>query len=217
MLIDARHEDGSAMTDQELRDELFTLLMAGHETTATSLGWVFWCVLERPEVLAGIRAELRRVAGEGPLDPRRVTELAYLDAVIKETARLYPVTDGVGRRLKRPTRLGRLYLPAGIGVSPSTYLTHRRPDVWPEPDRFRPERFIGTRVSPYTFFPFGGGVRRCLGAAFATYEMKVVLAEVLARAELTVVPGYRPHVVRRAVTLAASGGVPVTVERRLPA
>lgn len=217
MLIDARDEDGRAMNDQELRDELFTLLMAGHETTATSLGWVFWCVLERPEVLDGIRAELGRVAGDGLLDPRHVSELTYLDAVIKETARLHPVTDGVGRLLKCPTHLGRLYLPAGVGVSPSTYLTHRRPDLWPEPERFRPERFIGTRPSPYAFFPFGGGVRRCLGAAFATYEMKVVVAEVLARADLRVAPGYKPRVVRRAVTLAASGGVPVVLEGRLPA
>jgi cytochrome P450 len=217
MLIDARDEDGRAMSDQELRDELFTLLMAGHETTATSLGWVFWAVLQRPEVLNRIRAEVARVAAERTLDPRRVNELVYLDAVVKETARLHPVTDGVGRLLKHPTRLGRLYLPAGVGVSPSTYLTHRRPDLWPEPQRFRPERFIGARPSPYAFFPFGGGVRRCLGAAFATYEMKVVLAEVLGAAELRPAPGYRPRVVRRAVTLAASSGVPVVLERRLPA
>jgi cytochrome P450 len=217
MLVDARDEEGRAMSDQELRDELFTLLMAGHETTATSLGWVFWCVLERPEVLEGIRAEVRRVAADGPLDPRHVSELVLLDAVIKETARLHPVTDGVGRLLKRPAHLGRLYLPAGVGVSPSTYLTHRRPDLWPEPARFRPERFIGARPRPYAFFPFGGGVRRCLGAAFATYEMKVVLAEVLAAAELRLAAGYRPRVVRRAVTLAASGGVPVILERRLAA
>jgi cytochrome P450 len=214
MLIDARDDDGGAMSDQELRDELFTLLMAGHETTATSLGWIFWCVLERPEVEEGIRAEVRQRVGEGALDPRRVSELTYLDAVIKETARLHPITDGVGRLLKRPMRLGRLYLPAGTGVSPSAYLTHRRPDLWPEPERFRPERFICTHPSPYAFFPFGGGVRRCLGAAFATYEMKVVVAEVLSRAQLRVAPGYRPHVVRRAVTLAASGGVPVVLSHR---
>jgi cytochrome P450 len=105
-------------------------------------------------------------------------------------------------------------LPAGTVVFPSAYLTHRRPDLWPEPGRFRPERFIGTRPSPYAFFPFGGGVRRCLGAAFATYEMKVVLAEVLSHARLRIAPDYRPHVVRRAVTLAASGGVPVVLVAR---
>ena len=214
MLIDARDENGHAMSDEELHDELFTLLMAGHETSATSLAWIFWCVLERPEVQAGIRAELRRVAGSGAFDPRHANELTYLDAVIKETARLHPITDGVGRLLKKPTRLGRLYLPAGAGASPSTYLVHRHPDLWPEPEQFRPERFVGARPSPYTFFPFGGGVRRCLGAAFATYEMKVVLAEVLSRAQLRVAPGYRPHVVRRAVTLAPSGGVPVVVAAR---
>src|SRR4029453_683890 len=214
MLIDARDDDGGAMSDQEVRDELFTLLMAGHETTATSLGWIFWCVLERPEVEEDIRAEVRQRVGEGALDPRGVSELTYLDAVIKETARLHPITDGVGRLLKRPMRLGRLYLPAGTGVSPSAYLTHRRPDLWPEPERFRPERFICPPPSPYAFFPFGGGVRRCLGAAFATYEMKVVVAEVLSRAQLRVAPGYRPPRVRRAVTLAASGGVPVVLSHR---
>jgi cytochrome P450 len=213
MLVDARDEDGRAMTDAELRDELFTLLMAGHETTATSLGWVFWCVLERPDVLAGVRAEIARVAGGGPLPVRRVSELVYLDAVLKETARLHPVTDGAGRLLKRPTRIGRLFLPADTVVSVSAYLAHRRPDVWPEPEAFRPERFVGARPSPYVYFPFGGGVRRCLGAAFATYEMKVVVAEVLSRAALRVAPGYRPRVVRRAVTLAASEGVPVVLER----
>src|SRR5262249_29613415 len=184
----ARDEDGNAMSDEELHDELFTLLMAGHETSATSLAWVFWCVLERPEVQAGIRAELQRGAGSGTLDPRHASELTYLDAVIKATARLHPIADGVGRLLKKPTRLGRLSLPAGAGVSPSTYLVHRHPDLWPEPERFRPERFLGTRPGPHTFFPFGGGVRRCLGAAFATYEMKVVLAEVLSRAQLPVAP-----------------------------
>jgi cytochrome P450 len=209
LLLDARDEDGTAMSDQQLRDELFTLLMAGHETTATSLAWVFWCVLERPEVVEVIRQELRRVAAVGPLDPRRVNDLSYLDAVIKETARLHPVADGMGRLLKRPMWIGRHHLPAGASVMASSYLTHRRPDLWPEPERFRPERFVGTRPSPYAFFPFGGGVRRCLGAAFATYEMKVVLATVLSRASLRVVPGYRPRVVRRAVTLAASEGVPV--------
>jgi cytochrome P450 len=108
-------------------------------------------------------------------------------------------------------RIGRYYLPAGVAVTPSSYLTQRRPDLWPEPERFLPERFVGARPSPYAFFPFGGGVRRCLGAAFATYVMKIILAEVLSRASLRVVPGYRPRVVRRAVTRAAAGGVPLVL------
>src|SRR5262249_52462977 len=127
---------------------------------------------------------------------------------------LHPVADGASRLLKKPMRLGRLYLPAGTGASPSTYLTHRRPDLWPEPERFPPERFIGTRPSPHAFFPLGGGLRRCPGPAFATYEMQVVLAEVLTHAQLQLVRGYRPHVVRRAVTLAASEGVPVVLTQR---
>ncbi len=111
-------------------------------------------------------------------------------------------------------RIGGRDLPAGVGVSPVIYLVHRHPDVWPEPERFRPERFLGTRPSPFQFFPFGGGVRRCIGAAFATYEMKVVLAEVLRRTELRIAPGYRMRVVQRAVTHAPSRGMPVVMERR---
>jgi cytochrome P450 len=105
-------------------------------------------------------------------------------------------------------------LAAEIGVSPAIYLTHRHPDLWPEPERFRPERFLGARPSPFQFFPFGGGVRRCIGAAFATYEMKVVLAEVLRRTDLRIAPGYRMRVVQRAVTFAPSGGMPVVMDAR---
>ena len=213
MLIAARDEDGQPMSDQELRDEMVTLLLAGHETTATSLAWAFHRLLGRPDVLGKLRAELGAVAGDGPLEPEHVARLEYLDAVVKETARLNPVVPNVGRRLQAPMRIGGHDLPAGVVASPCIYLTHRRPDLWPDPARFDPERFVGARPNPYAFFPFGGGVRRCLGAAFATYEMKVVLAEVLARVELRAAPGYRVRTVRRTVTLAPSGGMPVVVER----
>jgi cytochrome P450 family 110 len=140
--------------------------------------------------------------------------LAYLDAVIKETQRLTPVVPFIGRILRAPARIGGRDLPVEIGVSPAIYLTHRHPDLWPEPERFRPERFLGARPSPFQFFPFGGGVRRCIGAAFATYEMKVVLAEVLRRTDLRIAPGYRMRVVQRAVTFAPSGGMPVVMDAR---
>ncbi len=185
MLIAARDEDGQPMSDQELRDEMVTLLLAGHETTATSLAWAFHRVLGRPEVLGKLRAELRAVA--------------------------------VSRRLQAPMRIGGCDLPAGVVASPCIYLTHRRPDLWPSPALFDPERFVGARPNPYAFFPFGGGVRRCLGAAFATYEMKIVLAEILTRVELRAAPGYTVRTVRRTVTLAPSGGMPVVVERVAPA
>ncbi len=217
MLIAARDEDGQPMSDQELRDEMVTLLLAGHETTATSLAWAFHRLLGRPDVLGKLRAELRAVAGDGPLEPEHVGRLEYLDAVVKETARLSPVIPQVSRRLQAPTRIGGCDLPAGAVASPCIYLTHRRPDLWPSPALFDPERFVGARPNPYAFFPFGGGVRRCIGAAFATYEMKIVLAEVLSRVELRAAPGYTVRTVRRTVTLAPSGGMPVVVERVAPA
>jgi cytochrome P450 len=214
LLIDARDEEGRAMSDQELRDELFTVLMAGHETTATSLAWIFYHVLPRADVLDRLRAELARVVGDGPIRAEHLGALEYLDAVVKEAMRLTPVISFVGRRLHAPMRIGGVALPAGVVASPCMYLTHRRPDVWPEPLRFRPERFLGLRPSPQAFYPFGGGLRRCLGAAFATFEMKIVTAQVLMRTALRIAPGYRMRVVRRAVTHAPSEGVPVVQARR---
>jgi len=133
---------------------------------------------------------------------------------VKETLRLSPVLSEVGRRLERPMRIGGQELPAGIAVGPCIYLVHRRPDLWPDPERFDPTRFLGTRPSPYEFLPFGGGVRRCIGMAFALYEMKVVLAQVLLRLELRLAPGYRMKLVRRSITLAPSRGMPVIAAPR---
>jgi len=215
LLVDARDEHGDPMRDEELLDELFTLLMAGHETTATSLAWVFWHLLRHPEVVKKLRAELDRVADGGRISPEDVGRLEYLEAVVKESARLSPVATNVIRRVQRPARIGGRDLPAGIDVSANIYATHHRADLWPDPERFDPERFVGTRPAPYTYFPFGGGVRRCIGAAFATYEMKVVLAAVMSRVELRVAPGYRMRAVLRTITVAPSRGMPVVVERRM--
>jgi cytochrome P450 len=128
--------------------------------------------------------------------------------------RTNPVIPDVLRVLKQPMRIGGVDLPAGTAVAPNIYAAHRRPETWPDPDRFRPERFLGTRPSPYEFFPFGGGMRRCLGQAFALYEMKVVLATLLARTELAPAPGYRVRVVRRNITWVPSEGMPVVLTRR---
>ncbi|PRQ04162.1 putative cytochrome P450 120 [Enhygromyxa salina] len=209
MLIDARDEDGQPMSDAELRDDLFTLLLVGHETTAASLTWGFWTLLRRPDLVAKIRAEYREVMAGGPLDPGRVGELVYLDAVVKELLRVHPVTDGAARLLMQPTRLGDLHLPAGVMAAASTWLTHHNPALWDQPRRFWPERFLGKKPPAYAWLPFGGGPRRCVGAAFATLEMKIVLSELLNHASLRVEPGYQPKVARRAITLSAAGGVPV--------
>lgn len=212
MLIDARDENGQPMTDVELRDELITMLVAGHETTATSLSWTFHRILQQPEVVEKLKSELRSVAGTGTVAPAQINKLEYLDATIKEAQRLIPIVPIVGRKLHDPMRIGGRDLPAGVIAAPCIYLTHHRPDIWREPNRFNPDRFLAKRPSPYEFFPFGGGNRFCLGAAFAIYEMKIVLAQVLSRVTLRAAPGRTVKVVRRGVTFAPSEGMPVVLE-----
>lgn len=214
MLLEARHEDGTPMRDDELRDELMTLLVAGHETTATSLAWTFHRLLDAPDALARAVEEVDRVFGGGPIDPERVRELVWIDAVAKETLRLNPVVPLVGRRLQKPMRFGGVELPAGVIAVPNIYLTHRNPRAWPDPLRFDPSRFVDAKISPYAFFPFGGGVRRCIGMAFALYEMQVVLATVLSRLTIRRPRGERVRLVRRSITFAPSGGMPLIVEDR---
>jgi cytochrome P450 len=213
MLLEARDEAGGAMTDDQLRDEMLTLLLAGHETTATTLAWTLHHLLEHPEWLARLRAELREVGG-GSVQPDHIDRLVLLDAVIKETLRLTPIVPMVGRLLTKPATIGGIALPAGAVALASIYLVHRRADLWPEPARFDPSRFVGKKVDPTTYFPFGGGTRRCLGMAFANYEMKIVLATILSRVELTRAPGKRIRLVRRGITFAPSGGMPVVVTAR---
>jgi cytochrome P450 len=211
MLLAARYEDGRPMTDEELCDEMITLLLAGHETTATALAWTVYHTLRHPQVLARIRAELEAVVGDRAPSGDDVARLEYLDAVVKEALRLTPVLPDVGRLARRPVEIGGWRLPAGVNVAPQIYLTHHRADLWPEPHRFDPERFHGRRPNPYAFLPFGGGARRCLGMAFALYEMKVVLAHVFARTDLAIAPDYVARPIRRAITLAPSGGVPIVM------
>jgi len=212
LLLAARHEDGTPLSDQALRDELVTLLVAGHETTATALAWAVNHILTHPAVRTRLEDEVRGVE-----DPLELSRLDYLDAVVKETLRLTPIVPQVGRRLTRPMTVAGMDLPAGVVAAPSIVLAHRRPERWPDPDRFDPERFLTSKPTPYEFLPFGGGVRRCVGAAFALYEMKIVLAEIVQRVVLETAAGYSARVVRRSVTLAPSEGMPVVVERRAAA
>lgn len=214
LLVEARDEDGRSMSDAELRDGLVTLLVAGHESTATALSWVFYRLLRHPDVLARLRAEINGVVGGRPVGPEHLGQLHYLDATVKETLRLNPVVPVVGRCLQVPLRLGGRELPAGVVVAPCIYLTHRRPDLWPHPEQFDPERFLQKQAAPYAFFPFGGGVHRCLGMAFATYEMKLIIAQVLNRVVLRRVPGYTTRVVRRGIAFAPSEGMPLIVQER---
>jgi cytochrome P450 len=190
-LLLARDEAGEPMSDVELRDELMTLLVAGHETTATSLAWAVERLVRHP-------GGLERLAGDS----------AYVDAVVKEVLRLRPVVAIVLRRLLAPLEVGGHELPAGATVAPCILLVHRRDDVYPEPEAFRPERFLGQAPGTYSWIPFGGGVRRCLGAAFAQVEMQVVL-QTLAESVRMEAVGAAEAVRRRGITLAPARGGPV--------
>ncbi|MBS1860248.1 MAG: cytochrome P450 [Actinobacteria bacterium] len=188
LLVAAHHEDGSPMSDVEIHDELLTLLVAGHETTATALSWAVERLIRHPEKLARLREEVE--AGED----------AYLTATIQETLRLRPVISIVIRRLTEAIELGGYDLPAGVAVVPSIHLVHRDPAIYPEPERFRPERFLEAPPGTYTWIPFGGGVRRCLGAAFAQQEMAIVLRELVARRTITPTDPAPERNFRRAIT-----------------
>ena len=198
LLLQARHEDGSPMSDRELRDELMTLLVAGHETSATSLSWALERLVRHPQQLERLRA-----GGD-----------EYADAVIKETLRLRPVQPVVVRRVKEPIEIGGRTIPAGVTLAPCIYLVHRRPDVYPDPLRFAPERFLDAKAGTYTWFPFGGGIRRCLGASFAMYEMSIVLGVIARRLALRPARPERERVKRRAITLVPSRGGEIVAEAR---
>ncbi len=189
MLVAARHEDGSPMSDEEMRDELLTLLVAGHETTATSLAWAVERLIRNPDKLERLRAE---VVEEGREE--------YVTATIQETLRLRPVISIVLRKLTEPVEIGGYELPAGVSVAPSVYLVHRNPEIYPQPQRFLPERFLDSPPGTYTWIPFGGGVRRCLGASFAQFEMAVVLKELVRRRRIRPADPRPERVFRRAIT-----------------
>ncbi len=197
LLLQASDEEGRPMSDRELRDELMTLLVAGHETTATALSWAVELLARHPAELERLEADV--AGGDG----------AYLDAVIKETLRLRPVIALVLRKLMEPMEIGGRLLPAGASVAPSIYLVHRNPEVYPEPERFRPERFLEQPAGTYTWIPFGGGVRRCLGGAFAEFEMAVVLRELVARRTLRPVDRKPEHSVRSTITNVPNRGAEV--------
>ncbi|MFO0762255.1 MAG: cytochrome P450 [Byssovorax sp.] len=216
MLLEARDEEGRAMTDAELRDELMTLLVAGHETTATMLCWAFDLILGDARVLRKLRAEIETArTAAGDLDLGALARLPYLDAAIKEVLRIRPVIPAVGRRLKAPMKLGGYDIPAGEMIVPAIVLTHLLPDIYPDPKTFMPERFVDKKTDPYTFFPFGGGTRRCLGMAFALYEMKVVIASVLDLLDLRKESPRSETIKLRGFTLVPAEGTRVVIERRI--
>jgi cytochrome P450 family 135 len=199
-----RGSDGEEpMTDEELRDQLVTLLLAGHETTATGLAWAFERLLRNPHALQRLTDEID--AGED----------LYLDAVVRETLRVRPVIFDVARKLKAPVEVGGYRVPAGVTLMPGIGIVQRSSRSWEEARRFRPERFLDGQPDPYTWIPFGGGTRRCLGAAFASFEMKAVLTAILGRVELAPARSRPERVKVRHVTQVPARGAEVVVVRRL--
>ena len=200
LLLRAADEQGQPMTDVELRDELMTMLAAGHETTATALAFAFDLLLRHPQVYSRLRDEL--AAGDD----------AYLDAVVTESLRLRPVIDASERTLTEPRVIGGWELPAGIRVYPGIVLVHRREDLYPAADQFRPERFLDGGAESYSWLPFGGGIRRCIGAALAQAEMAEVIRVVISRVKLRPMRPEPDPVVMRGITLVPKHGTPVAVQ-----
>ncbi len=214
LLLAARDDAGNPMSDRELRDELVTLLVAGHETTATALAWTFRWLLAHRELTRTLQDEVEQSLVRGRLVPETIQHLPLLDAVVREALRLLPVIPMVGRVLQEPRQIEGYDLPEGTIVAPSIYLVHRRLGVYDNPARFRPGRFLDHKFTPQEWFPFGGGVRRCIGMGFALFEMKMVVAAILARRSLELVDHSTPKIRRRAVTLTPKGGVRVRTRRR---
>ena len=210
LLLEARDEDGQPMSDVEIQDELMTMLFAGHETTASSLAWSFYWLHRLPEVKGKFQEELDSLAPDTEFTD--VAKLPYLSAIVSETLRLNPVIVFVGRQLKKPMELMGYQFQPGTSLFPSIYLTHQRPDIYPEPKKFKPERFIEKQFSPYEYLPFGGGHRRCLGYAFALYEMKLVLATIMSQVELELLDNRPLKSTRRGFTFSPDGGVRMKVK-----
>jgi unspecific monooxygenase len=215
LMMSARDEQGQPMTDVELRDELMTLLIAGHETTATSLSWALYWIHHLPQVREKLLQELDAL-GDNP-DPNTIFRLPYLNAVCQETLRIYPVAMlALNRVVKSPLQIMGYQFEPGTLLIPCIYLTHHREDLYPEPKQFKPERFLERQFTPYEFLPFGGGNRVCIGMAFAQFEMKLVLATVLSRWQMELADSKPVEPVRKGALLAPAQGVQMVVKGRRP-
>jgi cytochrome P450 len=209
LLMSAQDTEGNYLTDQELRDELMTLLFAGHETTATALAWGIYWTHRYPEIKEKILAELASL--ENP-DPMAIARLPYLTAVCNETLRIYPVALlTFTRTVQTDTEIEGYHFKANSGVMGCIYQTHHRSDIYPDPETFKPERFLEKQFSPYEFMPFGGGVRRCIGEVLALFELKLGLAEILANYEIALADTQPEKPQRRGLTLAPAGGVKIRI------
>lgn len=211
LMLSVRDEGGNPMEDREIKDELMTMLFAGHETTASSLAWAFYWIHYHQDVKEKLLAEMNAI--EDFSDPNAIAKLPYLSAVISETLRINPVVlFTFGRILKKPLEMMGYSFEPGTMLIPCIYLTHRREDIYPDPESFKPERFLERQYSPYEYLPFGGGNRRCLGYAFALFEMKLVIATILSKVELELLDRHPLKSSRRGVTFTPSGGVKMALK-----
>jgi cytochrome P450 len=215
MLMSARDDNGEQMSDVELRDQLVSLLLLGYETTAAVLAWAFYLIHSSPQVHNKLMQELDTL-GDAP-DPEAIARLPYLTAVCQETLRIYPIAlICTPRMVKESVQLAGYKFGAGTILVPCIYLAHRRPEAYPQPEQFEPERFLKQKFSPYEYLPFGGGSHACIGMAFSMYEMKLVLATILSRFGLELADKRPAHPVRRGITIVPSaGGVQMIVTEEL--
>jgi cytochrome P450 len=212
-LLAATDEDGRPMSDAEIRDAIVTLVVAGYETTSVALAWALVQIVPRADVVARIRAEVDGATG-GDLRAESLEKLEYLDAALRESLRRKTILPFVVRLTKQPFVAGEREYPAGVLLCPCNHLVHRRADLYPDPEAFRPERFLERKYAAHEWFPFGGGNRTCLGMAFALHEMKVVIATVLANVNLERAPGAQSRPLRQGITLAPHDGAVMSVASR---
>lgn len=212
LILSARYDDGTAMTDEEVRDQLITLVVAGHETTGTSLAWSIEWLARLPEVRDRLTAEIDAL-GDAP-SPEAVAAAPYLDAFCNEALRVHPIVPDVSREVVRPFTLGAWTLPTGAAIAVGTTMLHSDPTLYPEPGRFHPERWLDKKPSPFEYTPFGGGARRCLGAAFAIYEMKIALATIVRALTFSPARERATRPVRQNITIGPKDGVLVVARKR---
>lgn len=213
-LLEATHDDGVPLSDVEIRDAVLTLLFAGHDTTSIALAWAMEQLAPRADIQNRLFEELKAVTGGAPPRADQLDRLTYLDATIRESLRLRTILAFVVRLTKTEFTAGGRTYPPGVLLCPCNHLVHRRPDLYTEPERFLPERFLERKYGGHEWFPFGGGNRTCLGMAFALYEMKVVLSTLVAHLQWQAVAGQHSQPVRRGVSLAPHDGAPVIVGNR---
>jgi cytochrome P450 len=210
LLLQARFDDGQPMSRDEIIEQLLMLLIGGYETTSNALCWAVYCLLRHKDVLGRVRSEVETVMGGKPFDAARARDLSYLGAMIQESMRLYPIALAMPRRLKKPMHIAGRELPAGTILMASIYLAQRNPSLWKDPETFLPERMLERRPPPTQLFPFGAGMWRCLGAAFAEHEMRIVLARLATQFSLELgSSAIKPR--QLGITISPSAGLPVVV------